>query len=72
MPGMKVNTARIVSRKISMVRYEMSRSVRSTTTARADTWRVICCIPSRKDSIIVGMERMSVISPPVATAPAPM
>ncbi len=49
-----------------------SRWVRSPASppapSRARSWRA----PTRKLSIIVGIERIRVIRPPVATAPAPM
>ena len=69
MPGTNVRISSMAASHTSTVLKERSRSVRSTASA---VRREICARPSLNDSIIVGIERISVTMPPVATAPAPM
>ena len=69
MPGTNVRISSMAASHTSTVLKERSRSVRSTAS---DTPRLICANPSLNDSTIVGMDRISVTMPPVATAPAPM
>ena len=57
-PGTTVSTSRISTRMISSVRNERSRSVRCAALA---TPLLIWLKPSLNDSIIVGIERISVI-----------
>jgi len=46
--------------------------VRSNTSATAPARTEIFDSPMRNDLIMVGIERISVMMPPVATAPAPI
>ncbi len=72
MPGTRVSTGRMSQARISTRSCsDRSRSVRSTAGGvRAAA--PICATPSLNDSIIVGIDLISVMIPPVATAPAPM
>ena len=65
-------TRAITARTMMTTLSERSRSVRGVFSVVDPTRDLSCAKPMRKLSIIVGMLFMSVIRPPVATAPAPM
>ncbi len=68
-PGVRVRSRSTAASTTPTVRNERSRSVRS----RAESSPAESCPrPMRNDSIIVGIDLISVMIPPVATAPAPM
>ncbi len=72
--GTRVRTRKMIPAPMPTVRRDRSCSVRrifsaaSPAAIRSRIWAA----PILKLSIMVGMLRISVISPPVATAPAPM
>ena len=69
-PGVSVSSKRTAPRTVAMTLNGSSRSYRSGAAAPAPV--AIRLSPSLNDCTIIGIERISVMIPPVATAPAPM